>query len=193
MRAVVITAAIVATLGPVGCSDDVTSTGDGLTPLQRSGHQLMWDCAVYEDELKCWDLEFGAGPGSPGADSVLMLRDDLDVPRPLPPLPLGTDAPVTAVADDRKGTRCAAIAGEGVKCWGNNNGGASDWTYYILGRPDPMLVLGDEPHERGEGLPFVPPRSASARPSPADPRNVVFRVAGNTGRARRRGVTRWRK
>ncbi|MEM7155650.1 MAG: hypothetical protein AAF799_22565 [Myxococcota bacterium] len=136
-----------------GCSDPVVSiSGDGLSPAQRASGQVSEECAVVEQQLRCWFLE-----PHEGDQQLLMLRDELEPALPLPAVPLGTSAPVrgfdTALTSR---SRCAALGGEGVKCWGYNEGHTTaDFDDYQLGRPEVDIVVGDEADERGTGLPFV--------------------------------------
>jgi hypothetical protein len=133
-----------------GCADRPTSISeDGLTPQQRTGGVVSATCVVFHGQLKCWHLETLGGVNQ----LLLMLRDELEPPSPLPPVDLGSSGEVTAFASTTlMRSRCAALRGEGIKCWGTNGGESEP---YQLGQPDPELVLGDAPDERGTGLPFV--------------------------------------
>ncbi len=135
-----------------GCRSDVVSTwGGGLPAMARSTGQVNSDCTIFDGDLKCWAMQEAALE----SELLLMMRDEPEPGAPLPEVELGTEAKVTSFAEFRS-ARCAALAGEGIKCWGRNDGHGSDYELYVLGQPDPTLVLGDDPQERGRGLPFVP-------------------------------------
>lgn len=145
------TLALLLPLGSACSAPSVSISEDGLTPQQRASGQLSGECVVLREDLRCWYRE----PHELD-QALLMLRDELEPPLPLPPVDLGRSSPVTSfVTGLLHDSRCAAIDGEGIKCWGFNDGTDADHDDYQLGVPDLSTILGDTPDERGAGLPFV--------------------------------------
>lgn len=109
--------------------------------------QLRFDppCLIDDGAVKCW--------GSEGGDLVLLARDDL-FPVPLPAVALAGE--VASLESYGGFNRCATLVDGRVQCWGYNDG-------YMLGLPDPDVVIGDDPAEMGQALASVDLGGARAR------------------------------
>jgi hypothetical protein len=139
--------------GPLACTDRAqTGPREWPAPEQITGNRLVDNCVVLAGELKCW-ARHGAEEGD--ADALLAVaRDELYPEGVLPAVDFGEGAEVLAV-ESVGYTRCAVIAGRGVKCWGDNDGWGTASTRNSLGLADSDLRLGDTADERGDGMPFV--------------------------------------
>ena len=133
-------------LSGASCSDrSVSPTIDWPEPSEITS-QLGYHCVIIDGGLKCWAERPDAS--NPTWYELLQLqRDELDPEPPLPDIDFGPGAVVLDARSMRYGG-CVALRGQGVKCWGQNDG-------FGFGVPDQELIIGDEPDERGAGMPLV--------------------------------------
>lgn len=141
-----------ASLLALACNDrSITPPIDWPSPEQISRAIDRYNCIAIDGSLKCWAYYPGSDVSDPGFDAsellMLMARDELFPGSPLPPVDLGTEARALRVVH-ADSARCVVLEGEGVKCWGENGD-------YSLGLPDRELRTGDDPSERGTGMPYV--------------------------------------
>lgn len=151
MRAVIVVA-LGFGLGAAACSDDRQLFSDPPPPSEIAHDLFFRECVVVDGALRCFfELPRDGSPPSagdlPDPYQTLFLRTTAFPAPPLPAVDLGTNRRVVGV-DRMEGLFFCAVLDDGaVKCWGSNS-------TYALGRPDGGL-LGDEPDERGDGLPAV--------------------------------------
>jgi hypothetical protein len=144
-------AALLAGMCVSGCSDRPAGpTIDWPAPQQITG-RMHDNCVIVDGGLKCWFVDRGAEDDDPeywenSLELVLALREE-PFPQPLPFADVDGGAEVLSVWSSLR-ARCVVLAEGGVKCWGDNEG-------HVLGLPDPDVILGDEPEERGASIPFV--------------------------------------
>lgn len=135
------------------CNDrNITDPIDWPSPEQITRRIDRHNCLLVEGDLKCWAYHPGGDVSDPSFDAsdllMLMARDELFPSSPLPRVELGTGVRVLGVVNAWYTSRCVVLEGQGVKCWGKNQD-------YALGLPDRELRTGDDPSERGAGMPYV--------------------------------------
>ena len=154
MRAVGVVGAIcAAAIGLVACGPTAPEDGQDWPSPSEIVRRIDDNCVLVGAEARCW-ARVVSSDDDREVELMRMLRDEL-APVPLPVLDVGTGADVMALAS-LPSSRCAAIAGAGVKCWGDNGGSepSGGWDDH-LALPGIEGRLGDDPSERGDALPFV--------------------------------------
>jgi hypothetical protein len=132
----------------VGCADDDTTVADSPDPTEIAQSHFAAGCLIVRGDLRCFRSNPPTAPELYERERVLLQRDEpLDGP-PQSAVDLGGEH-VTSIVGGYD-FRCASLASGGVKCWGFN-----DDSEFPLGVPDPTAIIGDDPAERGGGMPFV--------------------------------------